>query len=83
MMGERDDDLVILEVPEEKPVSDARRARDWMVGIGAVLLQVADRSDSTTSRLLDKIAIIAACADLSDEMVLRIRTFPNVWSLKA
>lgn len=61
----------------------AKSARDWLVGIGVDLLQHANWSDGITSGLLDKVAVVAALAELPDEMVLRVRCFPNVFNLRA
>lgn len=62
---------------------DADNARAWIVGVGAELLKAAIEYNAAESALLDKVNVVATCAELSDDMVLRLRCFPNVWKLKA
>ena len=63
--------------------SDIESARNWLVGIGADLLKVADLHDALVASALDKINLIAACAQLSGDMPLRVRLCPNVFKLLA
>ena len=62
---------------------DAETSREWIVSIGASLLRQAFAYNNIETRLLDKANTVAICAELPDEMVIRLRCFPNVWNLKA
>jgi hypothetical protein len=64
-------------------LSPADTARSWMVAIGAELLKAAIEHNAAESKLLDKINVIVTCAELPDDMVLRLRCTPNVWRLRA
>lgn len=66
-----------------KRESDAKTARDWMVDLGVILLRHADVKQDQTTALLQKVDVIAMCAQLPDDMVVRMRCFPNVWNLEA
>lgn len=63
--------------------SDAKTARDWMVGIGVELLRVANREEDFVTALVDKATVVAVCAGMPDEIVLRLRCFPGVFNLQA
>jgi hypothetical protein len=63
--------------------TDADSARQWLVHIGLELGQAANKHNDVVTALVNKIHIIAACAQLSDDMVIRIRLTPNVFGLEA
>lgn len=62
---------------------DAESARAWMVELGIKGYEAGEKYNRIFNDIHDKIAIICACAQLTDEQVIRIRCFPNVWGLHA
>jgi len=65
-------------------VEDAAKAsRFWMVGLGTEVLRIADSHSNVAAKLLDKVNVIAACASLQDEAVIRVRCQPRIFEFKA
>jgi hypothetical protein len=62
---------------------DIESARQWLVEIGLHLNREAMAHNDHVTKLLDKVILMAVCADLPGDMPLRIRVTPNVFGFKA
>lgn len=63
--------------------ADIESARCWMVEIGQVLVRRSMEHTQVSDQILDKVRVLAMCADLPGDMPLRIRCFPHSFSLQA
>lgn len=62
---------------------DIAAARKWLVEAGLELVAIASEREALTSRILDKVQVIAALAALPGPLQLRIRCTPNVFKFKS
>lgn len=61
---------------------DAESARCWIVSVGTHVLEAAMEHSRKETALLDKVSVIAACAELQDEAVIRVRCQPGIFGFR-
>lgn len=61
----------------------AKSARSTLVRAAIDVFKIANEQDKALNFLHDRILILTECANLPDDMVLRIRCSPNAFDLKA
>lgn len=65
-------------------MSDERpRVKDLMVGVAATMLRRADNIEKTVTSLVDKALVVTMCAELPEELAVRVWLQPNVFNLYA
>jgi hypothetical protein len=61
---------------------DIKSSIDWLVSQAVQLAQWAHETDRHTSRILNKLEIVTACAGLNGDMPLRVRCLPHAFEAK-
>lgn len=62
---------------------DVKSSRKWLVDVALYVLEGANQHSAVAARNLDTVAMVTACANLPDEMALRVRCTPHVFTFKA